>query len=57
MDDHREDIIRARAIEIWEEEGRPEGRDDEFWFRAAAEFDAGTLTAALPPGEQSPQQM
>src|SRR5689334_8648081 len=36
--------IRRRAREIWEENGRPSGRDDEFWFQAEREFhDAETL--------------
>jgi hypothetical protein len=29
-----EEEISARAYEIWESEGRPEGRDKEHWFRA-----------------------
>jgi hypothetical protein len=29
-----EQRIRARAYEIWEEEGRPEGREREHWERA-----------------------
>jgi hypothetical protein len=29
--------IRNRAREIWEENGRPEGRDEEFWLRAEQE--------------------
>jgi hypothetical protein len=29
-----DDEIRKRAHEIWEEEGRPEGRHDEHWRRA-----------------------
>jgi hypothetical protein len=33
-----EDLIRARAREIWEESGRPSGRDEEFWFQAEREF-------------------
>ena len=33
-----EDRIRVRAQEIWEENGRPSGRDEEFWFQAEAEF-------------------
>jgi len=32
-----EDRIRARAHQIWEEEGRPEGRSDEHWERAKIE--------------------
>jgi hypothetical protein len=30
--------IRRRAHEIWEENGRPVGRDKEFWFQAEREF-------------------
>jgi Protein of unknown function (DUF2934) len=30
--------IRTRAREIWEENGRPSGRDQEFWFQAEREF-------------------
>jgi hypothetical protein len=33
-----EDRIRRRAREIWEENGRPAGRDEEFWFQAEREF-------------------
>jgi hypothetical protein len=29
-----EDAIRRRAFRIWEAEGRPPGRYDEFWQRA-----------------------
>jgi hypothetical protein len=30
--------IRQRAYEIWEGEGRPEGRERIHWLRAEAEF-------------------
>ena len=30
--------IRTRAREIWEENGRPTERDEEFWFQAEREF-------------------
>jgi hypothetical protein len=33
-----ENRIRKRAREIWEENGRPVGRDEEFWFQAEREF-------------------
>ncbi|MFC6447790.1 DUF2934 domain-containing protein [Shinella zoogloeoides] len=39
MDD-RNEKIRKRAHEIWEEEGRPEGREYSHWLRARAEIDA-----------------
>jgi hypothetical protein len=33
-----EDHIRVRAREIWEENGRPSGRDEEFWYQAEREL-------------------
>lgn len=36
MNDHNE-RIRQRAHEIWEEEGRPEGREYSYWLRAKAD--------------------
>jgi hypothetical protein len=33
-----EENIRRRAKEIWEESGRPIGRDEEFWFQAEREL-------------------
>lgn len=30
--------IRARARDIWEQHGRPTGRDVEFWLQAEAEL-------------------
>ena len=32
--------IRARARELWEENGRPANRDEEFWLQAEAEIRA-----------------
>ena len=34
------DAIAARAQEIWEDEGRPNGRAEEHWLRAEAELAA-----------------
>lgn len=28
------DQIRKRAFELWEQAGKPEGRDEEFWRQA-----------------------
>lgn len=36
----REEKIRARAHELWELEGRPEGAGERHWLQAAAEVDA-----------------
>lgn len=42
MDHDTEHRVRERAYQIWEQEGRPHGRDAHHWQRAAAEFaDAG----------------
>lgn len=32
------DEIRARAHEIWDQHGRPTGRDVEFWLQAESEL-------------------
>jgi hypothetical protein len=32
--DRREQAVRERAYEIWESEGRPHGRDLEYWLSA-----------------------
>jgi hypothetical protein len=34
MTDVSQDNIARRARELWEIAGRPEGRDDEFWYKA-----------------------
>jgi hypothetical protein len=36
----REDAIRARAHQLWEQEGKPEGREHDHWLHAEAEADA-----------------
>ena len=54
MDGDRERRIRERAYEIWEREGRPEGREAEHWERAEAEIaaqaGAGQDGAGSKPG-------
>jgi hypothetical protein len=43
-----EQATRVRAYHLWENEGRPEGRDLEFWLRARAD---GDDTVARAPQE------
>lgn len=38
--DSREEKIKRRAHEIWEQEGRPGGREQEHWDRAVQEIEA-----------------
>lgn len=33
-----EEQIRKRAFELWEQAGKPEGREDEFWHQAQREL-------------------
>jgi hypothetical protein len=48
---HSREKIEARAYQLWVEEGRPHGKHDEHWAKAAAEFESeaksGTKSAAM----------
>lgn len=50
MDRQIEDRIRARAHELWEADGRPEGRDLDHWRQAVEEV-AAEKPAAGEEGE------
>jgi hypothetical protein len=43
---NRLDHIRLRAHELWEQEGRPHGREEEHWRQAEREFDAQATPSA-----------
>ncbi|MFO1148296.1 MAG: DUF2934 domain-containing protein [Alsobacter sp.] len=43
MSQEVEDDIRRRAYALWDAEGRPQGRDLEFWLRAEQELLAQQL--------------
>lgn len=51
MSNDRIDRIRKRAQEIWEREGRPNGREADHWSRAEAEIVAEEVEgkAKVPP--------
>lgn len=51
MGNDRNEMIRARAYEIWEEEGRPAGRESEHWRQAEMELDEAAAENATPHGE------
>jgi hypothetical protein len=44
--------IRQRAYEIWEDEGRPEGRARIHWLRAEAEFRERLCANRPDPGSR-----
>lgn len=61
-DSTREDLIRARAHQIWEDEGRPEGQEADHWNRASAELDEagagherGDEEGNVPPNVAGPK--
>ncbi len=54
MDRDEERLIRERAYEIWEREGRPEGRSEEHWRQAAAEIAVAVEKPAAPPPAAPP---
>ena len=40
-----EDQIKRRAYELWDTDGRPDGQDQDYWFKAMAELAASALAA------------
>jgi hypothetical protein len=50
----REEEIRKRAREIWEAEGRPEGREIAHWEQAKAEIENGVISSVGGEGESVP---
>jgi Protein of unknown function (DUF2934) len=39
-----EEQIKVRAHELWEQAGKPEAREDEFWHQAEKELAQGTTS-------------
>jgi hypothetical protein len=50
-----ENDIRSRAFDLWQREGSPEGRDNDFWYQAERELseEAG-LDSSKEAAEVSP---
>ncbi|WP_095202481.1 DUF2934 domain-containing protein [Mesorhizobium carmichaelinearum] len=56
MADDRQERIRNRAHQIWQEEGQPAGHHERHWHQAAADIDredAGKPSAAKPAKKAS----
>ncbi|WP_027997672.1 DUF2934 domain-containing protein [Sinorhizobium arboris] len=56
-DDERDKRIRARAYELWENDGRRDGDHERHWHEAAREIDAeghSGLASDLQPGGVQP---
>jgi hypothetical protein len=50
----REEIIRKRAHELWEREGRPDGREQEHWDQAVQEIEARGAEDSRGPVQPDP---
>jgi sulfur relay (sulfurtransferase) DsrC/TusE family protein len=46
MADTEDDWVRKRAYALWEEEGKPHGKDAEHWEQARREYSAFALSPA-----------
>jgi hypothetical protein len=42
--------VRARAHQLWEEAGKPEGREHEFWYQAERELQHNHAQPNQPEG-------
>jgi hypothetical protein len=51
---NQEELIKRRAHEIWESEGRPEGRNQEHWDNAVQEIEAEGSEASRGPAVTGP---
>jgi len=50
--DQREQRIRERAYDLWQKEGSPQGRDQEFWERARLMLDGEASAPMTTPLSQ-----
>ncbi len=49
----REERIREEAYRIWEQEGRPQGREREHWKEAVRRVDSGNGSSTANPKEMT----
>ncbi|WP_295046551.1 DUF2934 domain-containing protein [uncultured Paracoccus sp.] len=56
MDHDHQDRIKQRAHDIWEREGRPEGRDADHWSQAEEEL-RHEMSAEPPADDQAQPEL
>ncbi len=47
--------IQTRAYALWEADGCPDGQDQAYWFKAAAELASEALKTGKPVRKRSPR--
>ena len=50
-----QDQIQRRAYEMWEADGRPEGQDQTYWFKAVTEMAAEAAKTIRPARKRAPR--
>lgn len=48
-----DEVIKRRAYELWEIDGRPEGQDQTYWFKAVSELAASAAATIKPPRKRA----
>lgn len=48
-----EDQVRRRAYQLWEDDGRPQGQDQQYWFKALAELASAAAANIKPPRKRA----
>lgn len=49
------DEIERRAYAMWEADGRPEGQDQAYWFKAMSEIATEAVKTIKPPRKRAPR--
>lgn len=49
----QDDAVRLRAYQIWESEGRPKGRDGDYWRQAEEQLGVNSSSFPAPAGLSS----
>jgi hypothetical protein len=47
--------IQRRAYALWEADGRPEGQDQQYWFKAMSEIAAEAVKSIKSPRKRAPR--
>jgi len=47
--------IQKRAYALWEADGRPEGQDQTYWFKAVTEIASEAAKTIKPPRKRAPR--
>jgi hypothetical protein len=47
--------IEQRAYSLWDADGRPEGRDQDYWFKAVTEIASEAAKTIKPARKRAPR--